>query len=709
MAVDGSVGIVFDLSVDEAEKEVARLKREILSIEESLGKKNAEKTDLEEKAEALSKDYEEAASKLNELKRLQAESNGEINYQDQIASQREIVNDLMSEMEKYDAKIEKVNEAIEKENVHLNYVKERYTEIAELSDKQRKSTIGSSDALDKLGKRIKGLIARVFVFSLITKALNKILQWFNKVLQNNKEAQAEISKLQAALLTLSQPFVEVIIPAFIEFVKILTRVTTMLAKAVSTMFGSSFARSAEKAKKLYEEIGEAAEDAAGSLAGFDEINTIQTEDKSSSGFTGDTAPDFKGMMESPVNAVLEFLMGTAIFAIGAILTFSGANIPIGLGMMVIGGMMIYDAVKEDWQAIKTELKGFFKGILALIGTALLVIGILLCFTGVAIPLGIALIALGAAAIATEVIVNWETISQKVDDALSFVKDVVMNIYLMYLGIILMCTGVLFNIGLNLFKQGYAGIKESPKWGFISEKIDSVLAFLKGLVSGYLIYLGVILLFSGVGIPLGLYLIKQGYHGLASSESPIWNTVADKIKNTWETIKQWWNTHVAKYFTEEYWKEKGREILEALKKGLTEKVSSLTSWASGVWDSISGFFTGKSTKTMSIDSGIGMAAVMTSNSMPISGMNIPRLAQGAVVPKNREFLSILGDNKNETEIVSPLSTMKQAFLEAMREAGGAGNGSPINVNLVVDGKTLAKVVVPNINDMTRAAGKPVLLY
>jgi hypothetical protein len=51
--------------------------------------------------------------------------------------------------------------------------------------------------------------------------------------------------------------------------------------------------------------------------------------------------------------------------------------------------------------------------------------------------------------------------------------------------------------------------------------------------------------------------------------------------------------------------------------------------------------------------------------------IPKLAQGAVIPPNREFLAVLGDNKKENEIVSPVSTMKQAFMEAMVEMGGQG--------------------------------------
>lgn len=52
--------------------------------------------------------------------------------------------------------------------------------------------------------------------------------------------------------------------------------------------------------------------------------------------------------------------------------------------------------------------------------------------------------------------------------------------------------------------------------------------------------------------------------------------------------------------------------------------------------------------------------------------IPYLAQGTVIPANYgNFLAMLGDNKREAEVVSPISTMKQAMLEALAEAGGNG--------------------------------------
>lgn len=71
----------------------------------------------------------------------------------------------------------------------------------------------------------------------------------------------------------------------------------------------------------------------------------------------------------------------------------------------------------------------------------------------------------------------------------------------------------------------------------------------------------------------------------------------------------------------------------------------------------------------------------------------------------DYYAANGWVQGKGNVEAPLSTIKQAVMEAMAQ----GSREPINVNLVVDGKTLARVVVPNINNMTRAAGKPVLLY
>lgn len=72
-------------------------------------------------------------------------------------------------------------------------------------------------------------------------------------------------------------------------------------------------------------------------------------------------------------------------------------------------------------------------------------------------------------------------------------------------------------------------------------------------------------------------------------------------------------------------------------------------------------------------------------------NIPGLAQGTVIPPSmNEFIARLGDNNTDTEIVSPLETMKQAFMEALSEAGMTG-GADVNVYLQGDADGIFKVV------------------
>lgn len=88
---------------------------------------------------------------------------------------------------------------------------------------------------------------------------------------------------------------------------------------------------------------------------------------------------------------------------------------------------------------------------------------------------------------------------------------------------------------------------------------------------------------------------------------------------------------------------------------------------------------------------------------VSFSNIPHLATGAVVPPNREFMAVLGDNKYETEVVSPLSTMKQAMLEALRESGSMGEGGTFTFVVNLDGKVVARNQYKHLRDLEREHG------
>ena len=82
--------------------------------------------------------------------------------------------------------------------------------------------------------------------------------------------------------------------------------------------------------------------------------------------------------------------------------------------------------------------------------------------------------------------------------------------------------------------------------------------------------------------------------------------------------------------------------------------------------------------------------------------IPKLAQGAVIPPNREFLAILGDQKHGTNIEAPLQTIVDAFNIALAQNGGAGGGNT-EVVLEIDGREFGRAVVEQGNRENRRIG------
>ena len=90
---------------------------------------------------------------------------------------------------------------------------------------------------------------------------------------------------------------------------------------------------------------------------------------------------------------------------------------------------------------------------------------------------------------------------------------------------------------------------------------------------------------------------------------------------------------------------------------------------------------------------------------IKEISIPRLAQGAVLPPNREFLATLGDQRHGTNVEAPLDTIKQALIEVLSEHGGTRD--PIVLQL--DGKMVAKVVWSENEKRYKQTGKLATAY
>ena len=84
--------------------------------------------------------------------------------------------------------------------------------------------------------------------------------------------------------------------------------------------------------------------------------------------------------------------------------------------------------------------------------------------------------------------------------------------------------------------------------------------------------------------------------------------------------------------------------------------------------------------------------------------MPMLATGTVVPPRAGmFAAILGDNNRETEVVSPLSTMKQALKEALAESNISSGNQIAKAELILDGTRFGQLVVKFGNNEKNRVG------
>ena len=630
-------------------------------------------------------------------------------------------------------------------------IKGAETETRKLSPAAEKA----EKSFNKLAGRIKGLAKRVFIFTIITAALRKIREYMWSAIQTNTDAMAAVSKLKGALRTLAQPIVNIVIPAFTLLANVLTTVVNTAARLLSALFGNTLASSQKAAESLYDQqkaidgVGSAAKKASKYLAPFDELNTMNGDSDSSGGSSasGGIAPDFTSTVSSGLTAVATLFTGIALLALGAVLTFSGANIPIGIALMVAGALAVYGAASENWGLIAETLQGSLAVIVTIVAGALLALGIILVMTSANIPLGIGMIIAGAASLAAVVSVNWDTITGFISDNIDVIAGIVGAAFLVLgailalsganiplgvglllvgaaslaafatinweaiqnamkgpigavtaivggallaLGAVLLFTGANIPLGIGLMVAGAVGLATAivPNWDSITQALRGPLGKTLAMIGGFLVVLGIILFFTGVGIPLGIGMLLAGGVSLAAAIAPNWNFILGKIKYVWQKIKEFWNSYIAPVFTAAWWQNLGKTIMNGLISGIERGIN----WVlGGVSDMVNGI-TGILNKIPGVDIG----------RVNWGNVHIPRLAQGAVIPANREFLAVLGDQKHGTNIEAPADLIRQIVREEVKNSGGGGNHITIVLDSV-NGKKIFDTIVKENNAVVRATG------
>lgn len=197
-------------------------------------------------------------------------------------------------------------------------------------------------------------------------------------------------------------------------------------------------------------------------------------------------------------------------------------------------------------------------------------------------------------------------------------------------------------------------------------------------------------------------LSQKWDNLKTTAGTTFNSIKQKVSEMWgnvqtDTSSKWGDIKNTLFGVWESLKDKAEKIFGKIKDAVKN-----------TWEKIQGFDGDVGTAGRSaLAAASATVRTMTPSAQPV---NLPRLASGTVVPPRAgEFAAILGDNNRESEVVSPLSTMKQALKEALQESGGIGNGGEIVGYVYLDGKEMGKSVVKFIRqEKDRTGRNPVMV-
>jgi phage-related protein len=177
-----------------------------------------------------------------------------------------------------------------------------------------------------------------------------------------------------------------------------------------------------------------------------------------------------------------------------------------------------------------------------------------------------------------------------------------------------------------------------------------------------------------------------------------STAWEGIKGTWTAVADWFQTTVIDPITKAFqaFQTTIIGVWDAIWAGIKGVINSILG---GVESFVNGIVRGVNLLIGSLNDAIALGSEVTEALglgsigpiTPWSTVSLPRLAQGAVIPPNREFAAILGDQRSGVNIETPLDTMVEAFKAALGDMGGGGNNQPIYITVesTLDGKTIAR--------------------
>ncbi len=551
----------------------------------------------------------------------------------------------------------------------------------------------TSKAVGQLGRRLAGIVSGALVFNLISSALRSVVNVMGTTIAKTNGVSTALGKLKGAAATAAAGLASALSPAIIGLLNLLTSLINGFLRLLSLLTGKSISSMKQTAKGI-NAVGSAAgstskqaDKAKRSLAGFDEIERLDAKTGSSGGanynFDHIASPlggitdklknfwsTFQTLLAPSVAAwsaaweqirnaaravwpevqqaalafwneglspLLTYLSGT--FAPGVINAFSEAFAPIvggvastaiyvladlftwacGIGTDAINGVLIpaLDLLLQIWQDLMSGIKTAWDTY----GQPLMD-GVILAFQNLE-------------DLAT---LLWEAIVKPILQNLISVLQQLWSSHLKPLwDDILLLVASVANCLLDLWNNLLAPVAKwiiatfGPAFAEVFNAIADVVGVAVGAIADA-IDLAVVVL---RGLTDFLSAVFRGnwdaaWQAIGNTVNTVWDKMTNAIKTAVNGIIGFIN-----------------RMISAVVTGINAVINALNGLSFDLPDIFGGGHVGFHISTL-------------------TAPQIPYLAQGAVIPANREFLAVLGDQNHGTNVEAPLDTIKQAVAEVMED-------------------------------------------
>lgn len=427
------------------------------------------------------------------------------------------------------------------------------------------STSKVSEQMGKFAKRIATIAKKVFIFTMIAKALRAMRSVLLNTINADKQMSASLAQIRGNLLTAFAPIYSFVLPAIRTLLSWLAKLTAVISSVFGAIFGQTASQAQANAKALYQQAsatsaaGDAAEKAKRQLSGLDEMNRWESNDSSGGGGGGggSAAPDFSGVSQVKLPD----------------------NVQAGLAKIGEALRSIIESLKRIWDS----------------------------------------------------------------PVVQFIVKTVLYVAMQRIA------WILSSVGLVL--EGIADILDGNVWEGIKK------------------------------VGLGLLDLMNPIGGLQDGFKSLWEKVASGALSAWEGIKNAFKS-VPEWFQSKFrdaWQKvkdvfsTGGRIWSGIKEGIESTFRTVVNAIIRGMNTIIAVPFNKINSMLNTIRNAHFLGISPFQNMwgvnPLPVPQIPMLARGAVIPANRQFLAVLGDQRNGNNLEAPESLLRQIVRE---EAGSAGS-------------------------------------